>query len=51
VHDAGGEVHVWTVDESADVDYVAGLGVDVVITNRPRAVLHQLQARAGARPA
>ena len=42
VHDAGGEVHVWTVDEAADVEYVVDLGVDVVITNRPRAVLGQL---------
>ena len=42
VHDAGGEVHVWTVDEPADVDYVVDLGVDVVITNRPREVLSQI---------
>jgi glycerophosphoryl diester phosphodiesterase len=42
VHDAGGEVHVWTVDDPADVEFVVGLGVDVVITNRPRAVLAQL---------
>jgi glycerophosphoryl diester phosphodiesterase len=42
VHDAGGEVHVWTVDKPADVEFVVGLGVDVVITNRPRAVLAQL---------
>jgi glycerophosphoryl diester phosphodiesterase len=46
VHDAGGEVHVWTVDDPADVDHVTDLGVDVIITNRPRAVLAQLQARA-----
>lgn len=50
VHDAGGEVHVWTVDDPADIDYVVGLGVDVVITNRPRAVLRQLQAATGSRP-
>jgi len=39
VHATGGEVHVWTVDEVADVQYVVGLAVDVVITNRPRATL------------
>lgn len=43
VHDAGGEVHVWTVDDADDVEFVVGLGVDVVITNRPRAVLEQLR--------
>ena len=42
VHDAGGEVHVWTVDDAADVDYVNDLGVDVLITNRPGPVLRQL---------
>jgi glycerophosphoryl diester phosphodiesterase len=51
VHDAGGEVHVWTVDEPRDVDFVADLGVDVLITNRPRAVREQLDIRAGTRPA
>ena len=47
VHDAGGEVHVWTVDEPADVEYVTNLGVDVIITNRPRAVIQQLEALTG----
>ncbi|MER7963454.1 glycerophosphodiester phosphodiesterase [Streptomyces ardesiacus] len=36
---AGHQVHVWTVNETADVDLCVGLGVDAVITNRPRAVL------------
>ena len=45
-HQAGHEVHVWTVDDAADVDFVAGLDVDVIITNRPRAVLQQLAERA-----
>lgn len=51
VHDAGGEVHVWTVDDPADVDLVADMRVDVIITNRPRAVLARLQGRAAGRPA
>jgi glycerophosphoryl diester phosphodiesterase len=38
----GGEVHVWTVNDAADVDFVAGLGVDVVITDRPAAVRRRL---------
>jgi glycerophosphoryl diester phosphodiesterase len=33
------------VDEPADVELVLGLGVDAVITNRPRDVLARLRAR------
>ncbi|MFJ9739351.1 glycerophosphodiester phosphodiesterase [Streptomyces sp. NPDC101166] len=39
---AGHQVHVWTVNEVEDVDRCVGLGVDAIITNRPRAVLHRL---------
>ena len=39
---AGHQVHVWTVNEPEDVDHCVGLGVDAIITNRPRAVLDQL---------
>ncbi|MFF2201095.1 glycerophosphodiester phosphodiesterase [Streptomyces sp. NPDC058145] len=39
---AGHQVHVWTVNEPADVDLCVGLGVDAIITNRPRAVLRRL---------
>ncbi|MDQ1247277.1 MAG: glycerophosphoryl diester phosphodiesterase [Actinomycetota bacterium] len=38
VHEAGGKVHVWTVDEPEDVDLCLSLGVDGIITNRPAAV-------------
>jgi glycerophosphoryl diester phosphodiesterase len=38
-HDKGHEVHVWTVDAVADLDYLARLGADVVITNRPDVAL------------
>jgi glycerophosphoryl diester phosphodiesterase len=41
-HRAGHRVHVWTVDDPADVALCARLGVDAVITNRPRQVLAQL---------
>lgn len=47
VHDQGHRVHVWTVDEQADVDYVLGLGVDAVITNQPHRVLRALGPRTG----
>jgi glycerophosphoryl diester phosphodiesterase len=45
-HRAGHEVHVWTVDEPADFDLCLELGVDVVITNRPRAILRALSGTA-----
>lgn len=35
VHERGGLVHVWTVDERADAELCASLGVDALITNRP----------------
>ncbi|MFD6613536.1 glycerophosphodiester phosphodiesterase [Micromonospora chalcea] len=39
---AGHQVHVWTVNETSDVDLCSDLGVDAIITNRPRAVLDHL---------
>ncbi|GAB2894273.1 glycerophosphodiester phosphodiesterase [Streptomyces mayteni] len=41
-HRAGHRVFVWTVDEPADVELCARLGVDAIITNRPRTVRDQL---------
>jgi glycerophosphoryl diester phosphodiesterase len=43
VHAAGHRVHVWTVDEPADIAYVLGLGVDAVISNHPRRVVRELR--------
>ncbi|GGQ72120.1 glycerophosphodiester phosphodiesterase [Streptomyces pilosus] len=40
--ESGHQVHVWTVDEARDVDLCVRLGVDAIITNRPRAVLDRL---------
>lgn len=42
MHRAGHQVHVWTVNEPADVDLCVRLGVDAIITNRPKAVREQL---------
>jgi glycerophosphoryl diester phosphodiesterase len=44
-HAQGHEVHVWTVDDPSDVDAMVGLGVDVIITNRPDKVLRHLNTR------
>ena len=38
----GHQVHVWTVDEEADVTRCLELGVDAIITNRPAEVLSRL---------
>ena len=46
VHETGGKVHVWTVDEPADVELCLQLGVDGIITNRPRAVRAQVDQAA-----
>ncbi|MEU3981479.1 glycerophosphodiester phosphodiesterase [Streptomyces sp. NPDC026672] len=42
LRNAGHRVHVWTVNEPEDVDLCVELGVEAIITNRPRAVLRQL---------
>jgi glycerophosphoryl diester phosphodiesterase len=46
VHRAGQQLHVWTVDEPADVALCESLGVDAIITNRPGAALDQLGRRS-----
>jgi glycerophosphoryl diester phosphodiesterase len=48
-HARGNLVYVWTVDSLADIDYVVGLGVDAVITNRPADVIHWLDGHGGQR--
>ena len=42
VHEAGGRLHVWTVDDPSDVALCERLGVEAIITNRPGPVLAQL---------
>ena len=43
-HGRSHEIHVWTVDDPQDVAYLAELGVDAVITNRPDVALNALGA-------
>jgi len=47
VQAAGHRVHVWTVDEPADIELVLSLGVNAVISNRPRRVLRALGREVG----
>lgn len=41
-HARGNRVFVWTVNTPRDVDFVRGLGVDAIISDRPREVLAHL---------
>jgi glycerophosphoryl diester phosphodiesterase len=41
-HRRGHRVFVWTVNEPADVDLMVKLGVDAIITDRPRMVLDRI---------
>ena len=43
-------LYVWTVDEPSDVELALSLGVDVIITNRPREVMRQVEIHAQAEP-
>ena len=45
VHDADGELYVWTVDDAVHIARLEALGVDGVITNDPR-LFHPESARA-----
>ncbi|MFD0342833.1 glycerophosphodiester phosphodiesterase [Streptomyces sp. NPDC127117] len=42
LHRAGHRVHVWTVNEPEDVQRCVDLGIEAIITNRPKQVLAQL---------
>lgn len=50
VKDAGSRVFVWTVDDPEDVELVFGMGVDAIITNRPREVRQQVDQLAARAP-
>ena len=41
-HAVGKEVHVWTVNNPADMDLVRDLGVDVIITDHPEDLFRRL---------
>ena len=43
VHGQSGLVHVWTVNDPAQVDFCLDLGVDAIISDRPGMVRQQMQ--------
>ena len=43
-HAAGKEVHVWTVNSAADMDFARGIGIDAAITDRPDELLRRIRA-------
>jgi glycerophosphoryl diester phosphodiesterase len=47
VHGAGSRVFVWTADHHTDVELLCQLGVDAIITNRPREVRELVDRRSG----
>ena len=51
VHDQGGRVACFTVDETVDIDLVLDLGVDLVISNNPARVRRRLARRQTAETA
>lgn len=44
-HRAGLHVHVWTIDETAEMDRLLDLGVDGIMTDRPVVLRQVLEAR------
>jgi glycerophosphoryl diester phosphodiesterase len=44
-HRAGLPVHVWTIDEESDMDRLLDLGVDGIMTDRPRLLKEVFQRR------
>jgi len=38
-HEEGLAVHVWTIEEEAEMEELCGLGVDGIITDRPSALV------------
>ena len=47
-HDQGLAVHVWTIEEEAEMERLCALGVDGIITDRPTALVGVLD-RLGCR--
>jgi glycerophosphoryl diester phosphodiesterase len=44
-HHAGLPVHVWTIDDQAEMEWLLDLGVDGIMTDRPKVLKEVFQAR------
>lgn len=44
VHRTGKEVHTWTVDNPADMDYLLDIGIDGIFSNRPDILRDRIDA-------
>jgi glycerophosphoryl diester phosphodiesterase len=49
-HAAGKEVHVWTINSTADMDFVRQLGIDAAITDHPDELLRRIAAEVPPAP-
>jgi glycerophosphoryl diester phosphodiesterase len=46
-HDAGVEVHVWTINDADDMTRLLDVGVDGIVTDRPDVALAVIAERNG----
>ena len=44
-HDLGLQVHVWTVDDPAEMEELLGIGVDGIMTDQPAVLRAVLESR------
>ena len=49
-HDAGLAVHVWTIDDAAEMERLLALGVDGIMTDRPSVLAQVLTATGAPQP-
>jgi glycerophosphoryl diester phosphodiesterase len=49
-HDAGMAVHVWTIDDPAEMERLLALGVDGIMTDRPSVLAEVLSRKGAPRP-